>query len=334
MFRSTASLLTVILLSGPPTAPTAPQFWIGQLGLERAWTISEGAGVTVGLVDTGVDAADPDLAGAVLSGAEFPDLGNGATDTQGHGTTIALLIVGQGRTMGSGTLGVAPRAKILPARLSGAANDADDAIRWVVDHGAKVINLSLGNISGHSEAYDPGLRYAQEHDVVIVAAAGNARTDRGVVSPADRPGVLAVSAVDKAGLFDANVSVEGSAVSIAAPGAEIATSRKGEMRPTSGTSQATAIVSGVVALIRAKFPDLTATETVDQLAKTAKDMGQPGRDPQYGFGLVDPVHALTTEPVQDTDPGWTIAWSVTGGLAAIAAATLFALRRTNKRPPP
>lgn len=322
-----AAVLAVLVSTPAP----APQYWTEQLGLPRAWQVSQGAGVTVGLVDTGVDAGDPDLAGAVRPGTEFPDLGAGTADAIGHGTTMALLIAGRGRD--GGTTGVAPKSMILPARLNGGPPDAVDAIRWVVDHGATVVNISLGNSGGRSDAYDEGLRYAHDHDVVVVASAGNAAQDRGVTSPANRPGVLAVSAVDSTGAFDDSVSVSGPEVSFAAPGVAIATSRPGETSPTSGTSQAAAIVSGVVALVRAHYPSLTADQVAEHLARTAKDLGAPGRDPLYGYGLIDPVAALTTAPEMSTTAGTrgTPWWPWILGLVVLCAggwtATRLILRR-------
>jgi subtilisin family serine protease len=290
-------------------------FWIGQLGLEPAWQVSKGADVVVGLIDTGVDATEPDLAGAVAPGAEFPDLGAGTGDPHGHGTTMALLI-----------RGAAPEAKILPVRLNGGASEANDAIRWAVDHGAKVINLSLGRSSGQSDVYDAGLAYARSHDVVVVAAAGNVATDTGVTSPADREGVLAVSAVDRAGRFREDVSVQGTSVDLAAPGVEITTSRRGESGPTSGTSQAAALVSGVAALVRSRYPDLDAAEVAERLTGTAKDAGTPGHDPRYGYGIVDPVAALA-EP--DSPGRW--AWPLAGGLVLAAGAVVFFVVRRHPR---
>lgn len=318
------ALAAVFTFSAAPAYAAEP-YWVGQLGLDQAWQLSEGEGVRIGLIDTGV-AEDPDLADAVLPGADFPDLGAPAGDAIGHGTTMALLIAGRG--IGGGTTGVAPKAKILPARLNGGADDAIAAVRWAVDQGAKVVNMSLG--TGHSTAYDAALDYAREHDVVVVAAAGNAGEDRGVTSPADRPGVLAVSAVDGTGKFRDDVSVSGPEVAFAAPGVDITTSRPGEQAPTSGTSQAAALVSGVVALVRSRYPDLTAAQVTDQLARTAKDLGAPGRDDLYGHGLIDPVAALSTAPDTGT-PWWVIALWTTGGAVVLAGAAWVALRVLRRR---
>ena len=287
--------------------------WAARLHLQEAHRSSTGAGVTIGLVDTGVDPAAPGLADVLLPGAEFPDLGQGSTDAGGHGTTMALLVHE-----------VAPEAKILPARLNG-GGDANAAIRWVVDEGATVVNLSLGSGVSGSAAFDDGLRYAAEHDVVVVAAAGNASTDRAVTSPADRPGVLAVAAVDGNGRFAEAVSVAGPEVALAAPGVDIATA---DRPATSGTSQAAAITSGVAALVRSRFPGLDATETAGRLTGTAADAGPSGKDDQYGYGVVDPVAALSGE--EPRTPWWMFA----AALLVVAGPVLVWLkfRRRDQRP--
>ena len=313
------AVAAALALGSPAGAmPAGEPAWVGQLGLSRAWTVSRGDGVTVGLVDTGVDGTEPGLAGRVLPGAEFPDLGAGTADSVGHGTTMALLIAG-----------AAPGAKILPARLDGGASDANDAIRWVVDHGAKVVNLSLGSTPGSTD-YDQGLRYAQQHDAVVVAAAGDSATDPGVVSPADRPGVLAVSAVDDTGRFRGDVSVTGPAVALAAPGVDISTSRREETRPTSGTSQAAALVSAVAALVRAKFPAMTAGDVVDRLTSTARHAGPAGRNQQYGYGIVNPVQALTAPVPDPARPPWP--WPfIAVVLVLLAGVATFVLLRPRSR---
>src|SRR5947207_9446351 len=140
--RKIALTVAVLLLTFPAPTFAADGYWVTQLGLPLAWAVSEGAGVRIGLIDTGI-ATDPDLAGAVLPGADFPDLGAPPGDAIGHGTTMALLIAGRG--IGGATTGVAPKAQLLPARLTGGPAEAVAAIRWAVDQGAKVLNISLGN---------------------------------------------------------------------------------------------------------------------------------------------------------------------------------------------
>jgi serine protease len=277
------------------------EYWLSQLSVPQAWQVTKGAGVTVGVIDTGADAKDPDLAGALLPGKAFPDLGIGTRDTDGHGTEMAKLIAGRGHNGTDGTLGVAPEARILPV-VARSDDTIVDAIKWVTDQGVKVINIS--QVTGGGSDLDDALGYAQAHDVVVVAGAGNVgQGDTRVGAPANRAGVIAVSAVDKTGKFRPDVSVQGPEVGLAAPGVDITVSRVGSVSSGSGTSDSTALVSGVVALVRARYPNLNAASVINRLVKTAKQPGGSGRNPQYGFGVVDPVGALTAEvPAVDKNP--------------------------------
>jgi subtilisin family serine protease len=324
-FSAFKAAATAAILLAMPNG-TAGQYWIPQLKLEQAWQLSNGAGVRVGVVDTGVNSDHPDLTGAVLPGKAFPELEDGLRDSRGHGTNVAVLIAGRGAIRG-----VAPEAMVLPAKFTGGGRAANDAIIWAVDNGAKVINLSLGGHSraGEPEPYDAGLRYAKEHDVVLVAAAGNAATDRQVVSPANRPGVVAVSAVDSSGRFRPDISVAGPEVALAAPGTGM------PLQPGNGTSYAAAIVSGAAALVRAKFPDLDAASVVDRLTTTARKPSPGDRDPQYGYGVVDPVAALTAPLGESTDFPWLPA-GIPMAVALCAGSWWFLRRRrrTSRRASP
>lgn len=265
----------------------------------EAQDLSTGSGITVAVIDSGVDATHPDLAGSVLPGTDFTERGSGDghTDVSGHGTGMAGIIAGHGRVRG-----IAPGAKILPIRVfttPGTGRVSAESVRWAVDHGADVISISMG---GDSE--DLAVRLAIEdairQNVVVVAAAGNRPEDRNVVYPAAFPGVVAVGGVGRNGEHSA-ASVTGHAIVITAPGDDItSTGLNHEWSVGSGTSGAAAIVAGSAALIRAKFPDLSATEVVHRLTSTALDKGYPGRDPQYGFGVVDVISALTAEAPPST----------------------------------
>jgi type VII secretion-associated serine protease mycosin len=265
--------------------------------------ITKGKGVTVGIVDTGVDGRQPDLTGNVLRGKDFiPPLdANGWDDTDGHGTAMAALIAGHGHGPGrrDGALGLAPEARVLPAVTSlgewGSGASTAKAIRWAVDHGAKVINLSL-----HGEGLDGAVNYALVHDVVVIAAAGNTADGYDtVVEPASLPGVVAVSGVGKDGKFS-STSAQGGDVALAAPAVHIMSAgsgKRGKYRSATGTSDATALVSAAAALVRARYPDLNAASVIERLIATADDKGPEGRDNQYGFGVVDPLKALTATDV-------------------------------------
>jgi len=277
--------------------------WYHQfLSTAQAHQHTEGAGVTVAVIDSGVDATHADLAGSVLSGVDLTNEGpgDGHVDTDGHGTKMASLIAGHGRVRG-----VAPAAKVLPIRagvFEGARGDhVIDGIKWAVAHGAGVISISLGGEGDPLERQE--VQTALASDVVVVAGAGNRPEDTSVRFPAAYPGVLAVAAVGRNGEH-APVSVAGPQVVIAAPGVDISGAHPGGRYSVgSGTSDATAIAAGAVALIRAKFPQLKAAEVVRRLTATATDKGSPGRDPEYGYGVINLVGALTADvPVGTEGP--------------------------------
>ena len=164
-----------------------------------------------------------------------------------------------------------------------------DGIYWAVDHGAKVLNISKSGGHDPIPALTAAVQYASQHDVVIVAGAGNVeQTGIEVGSPARIPGVVAVSGVDKGANFWTGSS-RGPQVVLGAPAVRIigpvpTSANSNGYLLTDGTSDATAIVSGVAALVRSKYPKLNAPSVINRLIKTAKDQGLPGRDQYFGFG--------------------------------------------------
>ncbi|MEV4202063.1 type VII secretion-associated serine protease mycosin [Micromonospora globbae] len=302
----TAGLLAGLMVLGAaqPAAAAdrrAEQWYLDELRIDRAHKVSTGRGVVVAVLDSGVDATHPELRGQVLPGARsYGAPGDGRADEDGHGTHMAGIIAA--RNAGSdGVVGVAPDAKILPIKLrKGTGQNSNEAvalgIRMAVDAGAKVINMSFGAPGMSDPDQESAIRYALEKDVVVIAAAGN--TADGAVdvsSPANTPGVIAVTGTTRGGSFWSG-SVQGPEAVIAAPGDGIF-----NIGPEhgygwgDGTSDAAAIVSGVAALIRAEHPDLDAPNVINRIIRTARDAGPTGRDPQYGFGLIDPVAALTAD---------------------------------------
>ncbi|MEV6597356.1 type VII secretion-associated serine protease mycosin [Actinoplanes sp. NPDC051346] len=287
------------------------QWHLQYLRVAEAHTISTGRGVTVAVVDTGVS-GHSDLAGSIVSGTDFIDPGgNGRNDLDGHGTAMAGLIAAHGK--GSrGVLGIAPGAKVLPIRVLKDNREAElelgPAIDFAVKHGAKVINISAGG--GTSPKTIKAVRAAADADVVIVAAAGNRPRDAGVISPAIFESVVAVTATDRGGKIS-DVSVTGPAIDLAAPGEDITTTSNADQYTIkqTGTSDAAAIVSGAAALLRSKYPDMTAKEVVQRLEDTATDKGAPGVDDEYGHGIVNIVAALkagdtpTPGPQSSSAPG-------------------------------
>lgn len=316
-----AALIAVPVVVGTIVAPVpaahadevrAAQWHLRTLDVARAHETSRGSDVRVAVIDSGVDASHPDLEGNVAEGRDFVADTDGNVDTNGHGTGVAALIAAHGHGSGDGALGLAPRSTILPVRVSDdsgrySSAGAARAIRWAADHGADVIN-----VSGGSSTDDPRMRgavgYAQSREAVIVASAGNTdQGDREVLYPAAYPGVIAVSAVDGDGDFSPE-SVEGPEVALAAPGVKVVTATAGRDYAFGvGTSDAAAIVSGTAALVRAEFPDLDAADVVNRLIRTADGKGPKGRDPRYGFGVVDPVAALTEDvPAASENPLGTV----------------------------
>ncbi|WP_304524577.1 S8 family serine peptidase [Dactylosporangium sp. AC04546] len=295
------------------------QYWLDTLGVLKAQQTAKGDGITVAVIDGGVDAKHPDLSGAVLQGAAMPGAGqaDGSTDRQGHGTLMAGLIAARGGSGQNHALGIAPRAKILPVAIlyEGFADpgakptDLGAPIRYAVDNGAKIINLSIGNpTSGLRQPDIDAIAYARSKGAIIVAAGGNrTQGDTKVPIPGSYPGVITVAGTNRDGTPWSG-SIADDTVDIAAPAEDIVSTlpvslyKSGYGKGT-GTSSATAIVSGVLALIWSKYPNLDAANVVNRLFKTAVDKGQPGRDPQFGNGLVDPVAALTANvPAVNADP--------------------------------
>ncbi|WP_433619054.1 S8 family serine peptidase [Dactylosporangium sp. CA-139114] len=299
------AVIALVVVETPPPASAdsiRDRAWhLAALGIPDAQKIAQGEGVTVAVIDTGVDDKHAELAGAVLAGRGYGE-GNdndGRVDVVGHGTAMAGLIAGRGLPDNGGVLGIAPKAMILPLLVSnqqsglGVPQFLADAIDWSAGHGAKVICVAMAVDD------DPAVRQAIERalatDVVVVAAAGNRPEQTSIAFPARLPGVVAVGGTDRAGQH-AQVSVSGPEMVLAAPSVEIpSTSPSGRYVLGTGTSDATAIVAGVVALVRAEFPRLSGAEVVHRITATAVDKGRPGRDDEFGFGIVDPVAALTAD---------------------------------------
>ncbi|MEU1854077.1 S8 family serine peptidase [Streptomyces sp. NPDC019990] len=302
--------LTGALLLTPAQVASADQVRDAQwpltvYGAQKVWKTSEGAGVTVAVLDSGVDVSHPDLAGQVLPGKDFTGAGDPHKDNDGHGTGMASLIAGHGHgpNNSSGVMGLAPKAKILPVRIWSTKEALKpgswaDGVRYAVDQGASVINLSLTDSAAYpGSKVAKAIQYAQANDVVVVAGTGN---DAGTVEyPAALPGVVAVSAVDK-GLNFWSKSNTGN-VTVAAAGVDTPqadpTSRSGYV-VANGTSGSTAYVSAMAALLRSKYPDLTAGQIINRLIKSAsfiyyKDKKAP--DKELGYGIARPGTALTMD---------------------------------------
>ncbi|MFY1700430.1 S8 family serine peptidase [Micromonospora sp. WMMA1923] len=279
------------------------QWHLNYLKATEAHRITQGEGVTVAIPDTGVD-PHPDLRENLLRGTDIiSGIDDGRADKSGHGTSMAGLVAAHGRGANLGALGIAPKASILPirAKMDNKGGDIEylaDSIEWAIANGADVISVSA--VSGTNTRLETSLRTAQQSNIIVVAAAGNRPDDSFVGYPASEPGVVAVGGIDREGNH-ATVSVTGPEIDVVAPAVDLySTSYQGKYSKGTGTSGATAIVAGAVALIRAKYPSLPAREVVHRLTYTAVDKGPPGRDDQYGYGVIDLVAALTA----DVPPSW------------------------------
>ncbi|MET8077223.1 type VII secretion-associated serine protease mycosin [Streptomyces sp. NPDC005303] len=282
--------------------------------LDQLWQDTKGKGVKVAVIDTGVDTVNAQLkGGAVANGKDYLHPGgNGRTDKVGHGTKVAGIIAAR-KLDGTGFVGLAPEATIIPVRQnddqgSGNVGTMIQAIKYAADAGAKVINISQDTASKMDPAVDANFRqaveYAQDkHDALIVAAAGNDGADGKVKEtyPAAYPGVLAVAASDRNNAR-APFSQSGPFVGVAAPGIDmVSTVPVGGNCVDQGTSFAAPYVSGVAALIRAKHPDWTYKQVITQIEQTA-DRTKSGRDDFVGWGVIDPAAAVnddTTTPSAD-----------------------------------
>ena len=298
------------------------EWWLGPLQLNQAWAISRGQGVTVAVLDTGVDSTHPDLAGSVTTGPDYFSDGAkpGDPDWGEHGTAMASLIAGHGHGPGaaSGMIGLAPAASILSIRVIPEESDhrpkpparaADaslaDAIRYAVDHGARVISMSLGDsdtgAAGGRRREQEAIDYAIAHGVVVVASAGNSGTTTNVTKyPAAYPGVIAVAGVDRAGAH-ASFSERAWYLSVAAPGVDVPGAVPGSQYVIgSGTSPAGAFVAGVAADILARQPRLSPAQVKQLLERTAKSGGAWSRE--NGWGVVQPLAALQQAPTLTPQP--------------------------------
>ncbi|MEU5363664.1 type VII secretion-associated serine protease mycosin [Streptomyces sp. NPDC005925] len=313
-----APFLAAVLVLLPATTAhadgiRAQQWALDAMHTQEAWRTTKGAGVTVAVLDTGVDSDHPDLRGNVLTGRDMVGFGakRGDRPWARHGTAMAGIVAGHGHGSGSGSgiMGVAPEAKILPVRViledgdpsrakarKTRGNALAEGIRWAADHGADVINLSLGDdsASAHPEpAEDEAVQYALRKGVVVVASAGNGGEKGDHISyPAAYPGVIAVTAVDRYGTR-ASFSTRRWYATVSAPGVDVVIADPDRKYYEGwGTSAAAAFVSGAAALVTAAHPDLTPAQVKDLLEDTARNAPVDGRDDSRGFGFVDPAAAI------------------------------------------
>lgn len=350
--------------AGGEIAITDPEYtlqWaLHRIRADQVWAEgATGKGVIIAVVDTGVDLDHPDLVDDTLHRSSLIQGYNAFTrsslpgadqDDHGHGTSVAGAIAALKND--KGIVGVAYEAMIMPIKAMDHTGEGEDSIIadgiiWAVDHGAKIINLSIGSDT-QAKVLDDALQYAADKGCLLVAASGNKESDteindnagtgdagtipNSVAYPAAHPAVMAVSAVD---MHDTSApfALTGPEVEISAPGSKILTSywTKDETgcAYSTGTSIAAPFVSGAAALLWSKYPDLTATEIRQALLSSAYDLGVKGRDNDYGFGRLDIYRALQALEKQETELfystaalGWQGGKIYAGGTAEEPAALL------------
>lgn len=268
-----------------------PQYVVDKLRLGEARKLALGRGIRVALIDSGVDMEHPEISGSVLA---YLDAVDGQATPHAHGTSMATAIVAHGELQG-----VAPGARLIVARAFGGTQTASangksfqilTALDWVVQQRAKVVNLSFAG--PQDRLLSKALAGAKERGVIAVAAAGNGGIRSAPLYPGADPSVIAVTATDADDkvFVDAN---RGGYIAVAAPGVDVLTAEPaGRYAFTSGTSIAAAHVSGLIALLLEKQPELDPDSARRILGDSAADLGSKGRDPVFGAGRIDPTAAL------------------------------------------
>ena len=279
------------------------QYSLRAMQVTDAWTLVTGGSATIAVVDTGVSTVHPDLAGRVLPGYDFANNDTDARDDNGHGTVVAGIIAAIPNN-GIGVAGVTWSDRILPvkvldSRASGYVSDVGAGIIWAADRGASVINMSFGG-GAYSQYVQDAVNHAWARGAVLVAAAGNGGREE-LFYPASYANVASVTATQREDEFT-RWSSYGAKVDVSAPGADIWATDCGGCSPTSvgsptyisvsGTSMSSPNVAGVVALMRARYPNDTNAQVVERLVQTSDDRGYPGWDNRYGYGRVNAFRAV------------------------------------------
>lgn len=257
--------------------------------------------VVVAVIDTGLDVNHPALKGRIVSPYNVLDKSTDVTDEEGHGTHVAGIIAGAKNDQATDGGGVAPNVKIMPIKAAGKnggfrASNVADGIRYAADHGAKVINMSLGGPMWMPYIQD-AITYAESKGVVVVAAMGNSGKSKAAY-PARFDGVLAVASEGEQGKRS-KFSNYGDRVDVSAPGEHIMSSVPGGgYGDKSGTSMASPYVAGAVALVVAEHPDWTPAQVRSWMQRAVNDVGPTGWDPNAGYGEVNLFKAIYGKDLQ------------------------------------
>jgi subtilisin family serine protease len=321
--------VTVATPASADSVRTAQMWVLDAIGAPAAWNTTEGQGVTVAVIDSGVNPDVSDLTGSVVTGPDLTGVKTPSSDGGWgvHGTWMASLIAGHGHDGGgSGILGVAPRSQVLSIRVvtdktdpgygqyqqesdNSVQHSLASAISYAIAHRAAVISMSLG-YGTPSAVVRSALQNALNHGIVVVASSGNSGDSVGARTsgqapysfPADYPGVLGVAAVSRGGSA-AGFSSDNLSVQVGAPGVDVpAQGRDAQYWLVSGTSPACALTAGVAALIKARYPRLAPALVVRAITASAQNRPPGGYDDKVGFGTVDAPGALAAAGALSTVP--------------------------------
>lgn len=323
-FAVVAAAGTFLMLGAAPaqadTNHRSLQYWLDSgYGVQEAWQTTKGDGVVIAVMDTGIGKGPKDFSG-VVGGTDMSGVGSddgrtplGAEEEKNHGSWVASLAAGRGDDL----QGVAPAADLLAISVgfpsSGSTvsfvDQVAEGIHWAVDNGADVINMSFTtNTKDWDPSWDEAFQYAYENDVIIVAAAGNRGSGTEMVgAPSTIPGVLTVAGVDRNTKVSEGASTEGITIGVSAPSEELTgVSANGEHVMWAGTSGASPIVAGMVALLRSAYPDMDANNIINRLIKTAHPTEYQGDEipsSDYGYGLANVGDAINKDvPTVDANP--------------------------------
>lgn len=304
------------------------QWHLTRIGAVAAWDSTLGAGVTIAILDTGVDGTHPDLAPLLVPGWNVYDNSSNTADVYGHGTKVAGAAAAAANN-GTGVAGVAGAARIMPIRISDASGGATfsamaQGLTWAADHGARVANISY--VAAGSQAVISAAQYLKSKGGLVTTSAGNYGTDAGI---APTTSMIPVSATTSGDAL-ASWSSFGAFVAVSAPGEGIYTSTSGGgYGAVSGTSFASPVTAGVLALMMSARPGLSNGSVESLLYGTAQDLGAAGRDPSFGYGRVNAAAAVqaaltAVETVDSTAPSASVtaplASSTVSGLVAVNVA--------------
>ncbi|MDQ3259995.1 MAG: S8 family serine peptidase [Pseudomonadota bacterium] len=280
------------------------EWHLSKIGAPSAWDYSQGAGVTIAILDSGVNGAHADLAAQMVPGWNFYDNNANTADVHGHGTAVAGSAAASTNN-GAGVASVAGQSKIMPIRIADANayaywSTVAQGLTYAADHGARVANISYVGVAG-SASVKSAAQYMKNTGGLVAVCAGNNGIDENI-TPTDT--MIVVSATDTNDVRP-SWSSYGSFVAVSAPGVGIwTTSRDGAYQQKNGTSFASPITAGVIASMMAANPAMKNTQIEKLLYSTARDLGAVGRDPYYGYGRVNASGAvqaaLNTMPAPDT----------------------------------